>query len=247
MEKERKRFNLRRAKCQFNGACWDASDWSKSNPSFHTSSPVLKSAPHVHGGFSLVLCYLCVPRPWCFVHTQEIKHSASHRIMNQWVFVDCETRRCSSQRRLHRLTTSHTTNQVLFFFFSLFVQNVENIMIELTIYMYTHTLHAKYCKHSSFLLFDLDFLPFVVGDCTPIILFLTPLNHCSAPSWVTSNAAVWKNKTSSHSQRKEQSPEAGLEDEEKGWGILFLSSRWAVIVSSFQDAFKIKKKFHLKH
>lgn len=141
----------------------------------------------------------------------------------------------------------HYKPSPLFIFFSLFVQNVENIMIELTIYMYTHTLHAKYCKHSSFLLFDLDFLPFVVGDCTPIILFLTPLNHCSAPSWVTSNAAVWKNKTSSRSQRKEQSPEAGLEDEEKGWGILFLSSRWAVIVSSFQDAFKIKKKIHLKH
>lgn len=63
-------------------------------------------------------------------------------------------------------------------------------MIELTIYMYTHTLHAKYCKHSSFFLFDFYFLLFVARDCTHIILFLTPLNHYSAPSWMTSNAAV---------------------------------------------------------
>lgn len=114
----------------------------------HTSTAPTPSVP-------VVSVY---PHPLHFIHTQkgeridctqETKHS--HRIMNQWVFVvlDCEPRSETSKdfsclvekddtppRQDDFTNLLHPTLQTKS---SFFVLKVENIMIELTIYIYTHT------------------------------------------------------------------------------------------------------------
>lgn len=99
----------------------------------------------------------------------------------------------------------HPTLQTESSFF--FVLKVENIMIELTIYI-----HTPYMLNTvniiSFLIFDfIVFFCFVTGDCTRIIFF----KHYSAPTWTTSNAAERENKTSDRSRRNERSPRLFLE------------------------------------
>lgn len=139
--------------------------------------------------------------------------------MNQWVFVvlDCELRsETSKDSRWLRLVEKdgppckdnftntnllHTTLQTKS---SFFVLKVENTMIELTIYIYTSYM-LNTVNICSFLIFDFLLL-FVTRDWTPIIIILcssckkkqkktNKKKHYSAPAWMTSNAAVWKNKT----------------------------------------------------
>lgn len=70
---------------------------------------------------------------------------------------------------------------------SFFVLKVENIMIELTIYIYTPYMLNSVNMFPSFI-FDFLLL-FVTRDCVP--LFDVPLlKHYSVPTWMTSNAAV---------------------------------------------------------
>ncbi len=162
----------------------------QSHPSLHTSSPVLKSTPHMHSNVDQLFpsCGICVSVPTAF-HTpkgkidctQETKHSASHRIMNQWAFLvlDCEPRSETSKDfswwlRLvekdgppHRDDFTNLLHPTLQTKSSFFVLKVENIMIELTIYIYTPYM-LNTVNIFSFLVFDFRLL-FVTGDCTRVI------------------------------------------------------------------------------
>lgn len=117
----------------------------------------------------------------------------------------------SGRRRLHRPITSHTTNQVLFFC------TKSGKYYDRIDYIYTHTLHAKYCKHFvfPFLIFDFLWLYFLLPETIHVLLYVPLLKHYSAPAWMTSDAAVWKNKISTLSWRTERSPEAVSEDERR--------------------------------
>lgn len=72
---------------------------------------------------------------------------------------------------------------------SFFVLKVENIMIELTIYIHTPYMlnTVNFFFLSLYLIFsDLFLLP----ETIHVLLYVPLLKHYSAPAWMTSNAAV---------------------------------------------------------
>lgn len=159
-----------------------ASDRYQSNPSLHTSSPVLKSAPHTAADSDPPVLSVH-PHLRRFIHTQEGENRwstgdqtliFSHRIMNQWVFVDCETRLMEKDGapRKHDFTNLlHPTLQTKSSFVSFCTKSGKYYDRIDYIYMYTHTLHAKYCKHSSFFVFDFDFFYFLLPETVHILFY----------------------------------------------------------------------------
>lgn len=205
------------------------------------------SLHHTHSRVDLFFlsCGVCVSPPTTFhqyagggkkipVHTGDKTLSFSH--MNHesvgFVVLDCEPRSEMSKdfswwlrlvekdgplRQDEFIDSINPTKS------SFFVLKVENIMIKLTIYVYTtYMLNTVNIFSFLYIWFSLLLLPETVHQ-----LFYVPLlKHYSVPAWMTSNAAVWKNKISTLSRRKKRSPEAVFRRwEEQGRGILFLSSR----------------------
>lgn len=124
-------------------ALFGSSNRYQSNRSLHASSPILKSTSLTLISRLSSSCGICVSPPTAFIHTQtggkidnrqETKHSAS--LPEPWLSVFLQSQTVNERRRetsrellswrlcfkikmrwLHRLLTSHTTNQVLFFLY----------------------------------------------------------------------------------------------------------------------------------
>lgn len=123
---------------------------------------------------------------------------------------------------------------------SFFVLKVENIMIELTIYIHTPYMLNTVNFFFPFIIFDFLWLVFVTRDYTRIIV-------CSSFKTLFS-ASMDDFKCSSV---KEQNKQPFMEEGkipggcfrrwvEKGWAILFLSSSRVFMALLFRDALKMK-------